>query len=86
MNSDSVSVLSAATGQVTRTIAVGRLPMSIAATPDGSQVWVWNGLSGSVSVISVASGQVVATIGGGPGTSTLDAAPLGMSFVALPSS
>jgi hypothetical protein len=36
-------------------------------------------------VISVASGTIAATIGGGPGTATLDAAPLGMSFVALPS-
>lgn len=81
----SVSVLSAATGKVTGTISVGRLPMSIAATPDGSQVWVGNGLTGSVSVISVASGKITATIGGGPGTATLDAAPLGISFVAVSS-
>jgi hypothetical protein len=33
----------------------------------------------------VSSGKVVATIGGGPGTSTLDAAPLGISFVAVSS-
>ncbi len=62
--------------------------MSIAATPDGSQVWVGNGLSGSVSVISVASGKVTATIGGAPespGTATLDGAPLGIAFVAVPS-
>ena len=84
MNEDEVSVLSTATGKVTRTIAVGRLPMSIAATPDGSQVWVGNGLSGSVSVISVASGRVIATIGGGPGTATLDAAPLGIAFAKAP--
>jgi YVTN family beta-propeller protein len=84
MNDDTVSVVSTLTGKATSTIAVGRLPMSIAATPDGSQVWVGNGLSGSVSVISVASGTVVATLGGGPGTSTLDAAPLGITFVPAP--
>ena len=81
-------MLSAAAGKVTGTISVGRLPMSIAATPDGSQVWVGNGLTGSVSVISVASGKITATIGGAPespGTATLDAAPLGISFVAVSS-
>jgi YVTN family beta-propeller protein len=83
-NEDEVSVVSTTTGKVTRTIAVGRLPMSVAATPDGSQVWVGNGLSGSVSVISVASGRVIATLGG-RGTTTLDAAPLGIAF-AKPSS
>jgi YVTN family beta-propeller protein len=80
MNDDAVSVVSTVTGKLTGTIAVGKLPMSIATTPDGAQVWVGNGLSGSVSVISVASGAVVATIGGGPGTSALDAAPLGLAF------
>jgi YVTN family beta-propeller protein len=84
-NQDKVSVVSTATGKVTRTIAVGRLPMSIAATPDGSQVWVGNGLSGSVSVISVASGRVITTIDGGSGTATLDAAPLGIAFAKAPS-
>jgi YVTN family beta-propeller protein len=85
MNDDKVSVVSTVTGKVTGTIAVGRLPMSIATTPDGSQVWVGNGLSGSISVISVASGTVTATISGGPGTSPLDAAPLGIAFARPPS-
>jgi YVTN family beta-propeller protein len=84
-NQDEVSVVSTATGKVTHTIAVGRLPMSIAATPDGSQIWVGNGLSGSVSVISVASGRVIATLGGGPAATTLDAAPLGIAFAKPPS-
>jgi YVTN family beta-propeller protein len=80
MNDDQVSVLSSATGRVTGRIDVGRLPMSLAVTPDGAQVWVGNGLSGSISVISVASGKVVRTISGGPGTSAVDTAPLGIAF------
>ncbi|MFY9670353.1 MAG: hypothetical protein WAK44_20580 [Trebonia sp.] len=84
MNSDSISVLSAATLKVTGTIRVGRLPMSVAVSPDGSQAWVGNGLSGSVSVIATATGKVVATVGGGPGTSTLDAAITDIAFAPAP--
>jgi YVTN family beta-propeller protein len=84
MNDDAVCVVSTVTGKVTDTIAVGKLPMSIATPPGGAQVWVGNGLSGSVSVISVATGTVVATINGGPGTSALDTAPLGIAFVQAP--
>jgi YVTN family beta-propeller protein len=80
MNDDTVSVVSAAASKVTRTIGVGRLPMSVAVTPNGKQVWVGNGLSGSVSVISVTSAKVVATITGWPGRPPLDTAPLGIAF------
>ena len=58
--------------------------MSVAVSPDGSQVWVGNGLSGSVSVIATATGKVVATVGGGPGTSTLDAAITDIAFAPAP--
>jgi YVTN family beta-propeller protein len=84
MDSDSVSVLNAATLQVTGTISVGRLPESVAVSPDGSEVWVGNGYSGSVSVIATANNSVVATVGGGPGTSTLDAAITSITFAPAP--
>jgi YVTN family beta-propeller protein len=65
-------------------IAVGKLPQSVAVTPDGSEVWVGNGFSGNVSVIDVASGTVVATVAGGVGTKPLNAAPLGIAFGRTP--
>jgi DNA-binding beta-propeller fold protein YncE len=69
---------------VTARIPVGRLPQSVAVTPDGSEVWVGNGLSGSVSAVAVASGAVVATMAGGPGTKPINAAPLGIAFGRTP--
>ena len=89
MNSDSVMAISTATDRTAATIAVGELPGSIAVTPDGSQVWVGNILNGDISVISPATNTVAGTISGAPGvppesegnTSTLDGAPLGITFV-----
>jgi YVTN family beta-propeller protein len=81
MNSDSVAVISTASGRVTATVRAGSLPASIAVTPDGSQVWVGNTLSGNITVISTATNTVSGTISGGAGTATLDAAPLGIAFV-----
>jgi YVTN family beta-propeller protein len=78
MDADAVSVVSPVSGRVTGTIGVGRLPMSIAATPDGAQIWVGNGLSGTVSVISAASRQVIATIRAAAGNTN----PLGIAFAA----
>ena len=62
MDSDSVSVLSAATLKASAKVSVGRLPMSVTVSPDGSQVWVGNGFTGDVSVISTATNSVVATL------------------------
>ena len=80
MNSDSVSVLATASLHTVATVPVGRLPGSVAVTPDGSQVWVGNNLTGNISVINPASDTVSATISGGSGTATLLAAPLGIAF------
>jgi YVTN family beta-propeller protein len=52
----------------------------VAVTPDGSQVWVGNNLTGNISVINPATDTVSATISGGSGTATLLAAPLGIAF------
>jgi len=44
--------------------------MSVAVSPDGSQVWVGNGYTGDVSVISTATNSVVATLARGPARRT----------------
>jgi YVTN family beta-propeller protein len=79
-NSNSVDVISTATGKTTGTIAVQGLPMTIAATPDGSQVWVGNGYTGSISVISTASNTVVDTISGGGQATALNSAITDIAF------
>jgi YVTN family beta-propeller protein len=76
-----LAIISAATGKVTATIAVGHLPASVAVTPDDSQVWVGNVLDGSITVINPATNTVAGTISGGTGTATLDGQPLGIAFV-----
>ena len=79
-NSNSVDVISTATGRVTGSIAVQGLPMSIAATPDGSQVWVGNGYTGSISVISTATNAVTDTISGGGQATALNSATTAIAF------
>jgi YVTN family beta-propeller protein len=80
-NSNSVDVISAATGRVKGSIAVQGLPMSIAATPDGSQVWVGNGYTGSISVISTATNTVsTTTISGGGQATALNSALTSIAF------
>jgi YVTN family beta-propeller protein len=73
-------VISAATGRVTGSISVQGLPMSIAATPDGSQVWVGNGYTGSISVISTATNTVTDTISGGGQATALNSAITDIAF------
>lgn len=53
---------------VTGTISVGNGPVSIAANPSGTNVYVVNNTDGTVSVINTTSNTVTATItvGGGP--------------------
>jgi hypothetical protein len=56
------------------TVTVGSLPTAIGVTPDGSEVWVGNDLTGSLSVISTATDTLaptdIATIPGGPAPGT----------------
>jgi YVTN family beta-propeller protein len=61
-NDNAVSVISAATGKVTRTIGVGQLPWQIVVSADGKAVYVADADSNAVSVISTASGTVSRTI------------------------
>ncbi len=61
-NVNTVSVIDTSTNAITATIPVGNAPTYTAVTPDGSQVFVSNGLGTSVSVISAASDTVTATI------------------------
>jgi RHS repeat-associated protein len=58
-----VFVISTATNTVTATISPGqKCPTGIAATPDGTKVYVGNFDSDTVSVISTSSNSVIATI------------------------
>ena len=51
----------------------------MAVTPDGSQVWVGNNLTGNITVINPPTDTVSATISAAR-TATLLAAPLGIAF------
>ncbi len=63
---NSVSVLDVGKGKVVSTLAVGRGPWGIAASPDGQEIFVSNRLDGTVSVIETAGGgRVAATVGVG---------------------
>jgi len=53
--SNTVSVISAATGTVTQTIRVGAQPNGIIVAPDGKTVYVANETAGTVSVIRTGS-------------------------------
>jgi YVTN family beta-propeller protein len=80
INSDSVAVIAASSRRVVRTVGVGRLPASVAVTPDGAQVWAGNDMSGTISVISTVTGNLTATIAARSGTGLVDAGPLGIAF------
>jgi YVTN family beta-propeller protein len=84
MNADAVAVLDASTGKLLSTVGVGKLPEAVGITPDGSEAWIGNDLSGTVSVISTATNTVTTTITSGTGTQSLDAAPLGIVFAKAP--
>ena len=55
-----VERIDAATGAVTRTVAVGSDPTSIAATPDGNALWIVNTGSGTVFRIATETATVTA--------------------------
>ena len=60
--SDEVRVVDVASGRVTATVPVGRLPRAIAASPDGHLLYVTNAWSDTVSVIDSAGLKVVQTL------------------------
>ncbi|WP_165774085.1 beta-propeller fold lactonase family protein [Mycolicibacterium sphagni] len=61
---DSVSVIDAATNQVTGTITVGNHPIAMAFSPDAAHLYVQNYSDESLSVIDTATNQVSTTITG----------------------
>jgi YVTN family beta-propeller protein len=71
--SNTVSVISTLTDEVTATIKVGKEPRGIAVSPDGSIVYVTNFQDDTLSVIATATNTVTATVAGGNG-------PLGVAF------
>ena len=63
-DSDSVSFVDAATGQVSQTVTVPGNPDTLAVTPDGSQLWVAGHDSGILTVIDTATGHRPNNLGG----------------------
>lgn len=59
---DAVSVVDLATGTVVKTIAVGKQPTFIAASPHGRRVYVADSGGGTVSVISTATNRMTETM------------------------
>jgi YVTN family beta-propeller protein len=57
-----VSVIDAATRQVTATVAVGAGPIGVAAAPGGARLYVANFLDGSVSLLSTRRNRLLATL------------------------
>ena len=57
-----VEVIDTSTHAITASIDVGSRPFALAASPDGSQVWVPNHDSGTVSVIDARTNQLVVDI------------------------
>ena len=52
-NRNTVSVIDTSTNTVTTTMPVGNNPFEVAATPDGSKVYVTNADDNTVSVIGI---------------------------------
>jgi len=72
-----VSVINTATNAVVATVPVGTYPRGVAVTPDGTRVYVANGVSNNVSVIDAATNTVVATVGGVPAPARVAITPDG---------
>lgn len=71
--SNTVSVIDAATGLVTKTIKVGRTPSGLALKLDGSRLFVANAGSNTVTIINTSTRAVTKTIKVGSG-------PVGLAF------
>jgi YVTN family beta-propeller protein len=85
-DSDSVTVVSAANGQVVDTYTVKGNPDTLGLTPDGSQLWVAGDHSGVMTVIDTATGQPVGSTNlGGDGANSGDGlCPTGVVLTTTP--
>ena len=63
--SDDVTVIQADTGKVLKTIAVGKRPRGVAASPDGKRVYVSNSNSDSLSILDASSLTVISSFPAG---------------------
>jgi gliding motility-associated-like protein len=59
---NNVSVINTATKGMVTTIAVGKGPVGVVVSPDGTRVYITNSLAGTVSVINALTNQVISTI------------------------
>jgi YVTN family beta-propeller protein len=57
-----ITALSTLTGQPSASIPVGRLPLGMAISPDGTALYVANSIGNSISVVNTASNGTVGTI------------------------
>jgi YVTN family beta-propeller protein len=62
MHSGTLAVVAVVSDGVIGTIPTGRMPNSVAVTPDGKQVWVVNGAEEYVTVVDVALLKVVGRV------------------------
>src|SRR5205085_17578 len=63
--SDDVTVIAAASGDVLKTLAVGKRPRGVAVSPDGRRVYVANSNSDSLSIIDPVALTVVGSVPAG---------------------
>jgi YVTN family beta-propeller protein len=76
-DSNTLSVISTATNEVTDTIKVGDGPWAVAVTPDGTKVYVLNARDDSVSVVNAEAKKVQTLIKVGPQSQDIALAPDG---------
>ncbi|MEU7093026.1 IPT/TIG domain-containing protein [Kitasatospora aureofaciens] len=76
-SSNSLVAYDLSSDSVVGKIPVGKLPRSLAVSPDGSQVWVANEMANSVSVVDTTVNTVIATLPVGRFPSALAFAPDG---------
>ena len=58
-----VSVIDTTNDTVIATVVVGRYPIGVGVSPDGSKVYIGNASDNTVSVINTADNTVIATVG-----------------------
>jgi YVTN family beta-propeller protein len=86
-DSNAISVISTATNTVTNTISDAGDPVSLALTPDGSQLWVGGLTMGIVTVFDTANDSLVGSFNvgyGGEANAGDGEEPTGIALTATP--